>query len=407
MSVSISNTKCDRPVTLATYTQRERHIYGSSRLGMDTRSIQLVAANFSPLADAQLHTTNADDRVYEFTNHLGNVLATFTGRKLPLTEAGAVVGFATHVTSLTDYYPFDSAMKGRTVTEGYRYGFNAMEREDELYAPGSAYDFGARVYDGRLGRWWSVDLFVKEACSESPFSFSRNGPLKYLDPNGERWVNYYDAQIEAKQNEVLKNPNSKSLQRQLNRLQRKKAEVDEIISTLKANDEALYSYIEDLKVFDPTTCAEILVDVVVRLGSSGDSDRGTSPSKAPAAQTKWKKRTPEGGSPPVVYYPSLDGTEFTRAPLTDKGNIGFDVKLFDTSPGSADAFLANEIGDVMFRMEYPISSSEEGTQSTMTDGEYRTSKAGNYSDSIEELYKQRRQNASSKANNPYPLEKNE
>jgi hypothetical protein len=52
------------PVMLATYTQRDRHIYGSSRLGMDTRSVELIASFFvSPSADGTIHTTNADDRV--------------------------------------------------------------------------------------------------------------------------------------------------------------------------------------------------------------------------------------------------------------------------------------------------------------------------------------------------------
>jgi RHS repeat-associated protein len=165
--------------------QRERHIYGSSRLGMDTRSVELIASFFvSPSADGTIHTTNADDRVYELTNHLGNVLATFTARKLPLAANGVFTGFSPHVTSLTDYYPFGSGMAGRTVTEGYRYGFNAMEREDDLYAPGSAYDFGARMYDGRLGRWWSVDPFYGEYSAFSTYAFAMNSVLQYIDPTG-------------------------------------------------------------------------------------------------------------------------------------------------------------------------------------------------------------------------------
>jgi RHS repeat-associated protein len=92
------------------------------------------------------------------------------------------------LTSLTDYYPFGSAMEGRTVTEGYRYGFNAMEREDELYAPGSAYDFGARMYDGRLGRWWSVDPLAGKYPSMSAYCFALNSPNLFKDPNGKEAV---------------------------------------------------------------------------------------------------------------------------------------------------------------------------------------------------------------------------
>jgi RHS repeat-associated protein len=174
------------PVTLATYTQRDRHIYGSSRLGMDTHSVELIASFFvSPSADGTIHTTNADDRMYELTNHLGNVLATFTARKLPLAANGVFTGFSPHATSLTDYYPFGSGMAGRTVTGGYRYGFNAMEREDDLYAPGNAYDFGARMYDGRLGRWWSVDPKANQFLYLSCYSSFGNRPIYFVDEEGE------------------------------------------------------------------------------------------------------------------------------------------------------------------------------------------------------------------------------
>lgn len=34
----------------------------------------------------------------------GNVLATFTARKLPVETDGDIMGFSAHVTSMTDYY---------------------------------------------------------------------------------------------------------------------------------------------------------------------------------------------------------------------------------------------------------------------------------------------------------------
>ena len=39
----------------------------------------------------------------------------------------------------------------------YRYGFNGKESEDELKGPGISYDFGAKIYDPRSGRWLAVD----------------------------------------------------------------------------------------------------------------------------------------------------------------------------------------------------------------------------------------------------------
>jgi len=63
-----------------------------------------------------------------------------------------------------------------------------MEREDELYAPGSAYDFGARMYDGRLGRWWSVDPLAGKYPSMSAYCFALNSPNLFKDPNGKEAV---------------------------------------------------------------------------------------------------------------------------------------------------------------------------------------------------------------------------
>ena len=38
---------------------------------------------------------------------------------------------------------------------GYKYGFNGKEKSSEISL--EECDFGARIYDGRLGRWLSVD----------------------------------------------------------------------------------------------------------------------------------------------------------------------------------------------------------------------------------------------------------
>ena len=42
----------------------------------------------------------------------------------------------------------------------YRYGFSGMEMDNEIKGDGNSYDFGARLYDSRLGRWLAVDLLT-------------------------------------------------------------------------------------------------------------------------------------------------------------------------------------------------------------------------------------------------------
>ena len=40
---------------------------------------------------------------------------------------------------------------------GYRYGFNGMERDDEIKGSGNSYTTEFRLLDPRLGRWPSTD----------------------------------------------------------------------------------------------------------------------------------------------------------------------------------------------------------------------------------------------------------
>ena len=66
--------------------------------------------------------------------------------------------------------------------EGYRFGFNGKEGNPEI-ADGNL-DFGARNYDGRIGRWWSVDPYKSIYSNISPYTFALNSPIKFLDHNG-------------------------------------------------------------------------------------------------------------------------------------------------------------------------------------------------------------------------------
>jgi|GEM_PF-2006829 len=67
---------------------------------------------------------------------------------------------------------------------GYRFGFQGQEGDDEISGSGNSYDFGARIYDSRLGRWMSVDPLWKKGPEYSPYNFAFNSPLKYSDEDG-------------------------------------------------------------------------------------------------------------------------------------------------------------------------------------------------------------------------------
>jgi len=82
-------------------------------------------------------------------------------------------------------YPFGSIMA--SVSKGeYRYGFNGMEKDDELNGEGNSLDFGARIYDSRLGRWMSVDPLAHTYPSLTPYHGIGNNPILFKDIDGRR-----------------------------------------------------------------------------------------------------------------------------------------------------------------------------------------------------------------------------
>src|SRR5690554_6092948 len=67
----------------------------------------------------------------------------------------------------------------------YRYGFNGMEKDDNVKGESNSLDFGARIYDPRLGRWLSRDPLEVLQPDQSPYKAFLNNPIIYVDPEGE------------------------------------------------------------------------------------------------------------------------------------------------------------------------------------------------------------------------------
>ena len=66
----------------------------------------------------------------------------------------------------------------------YRYGFNGKEKDDELKGDGNSYDFGARMLDPRIGRWFAPDKMENKYPSFSTYNSFKNNPIFYIDPDG-------------------------------------------------------------------------------------------------------------------------------------------------------------------------------------------------------------------------------
>jgi len=90
------------------------------------------------------------------------------------------------VNTLHYYYPFGSIMPGRSYNSGdYRYSFNGYEKDLDLNDNGNTLDFGARIYDSRVGKFLSIDPRWREFTSWSTYLFAADNPIVFVDVNGE------------------------------------------------------------------------------------------------------------------------------------------------------------------------------------------------------------------------------
>ena len=66
----------------------------------------------------------------------------------------------------------------------YRYGFNGMEKDDEIKGVNNSYNTTFRVFDPRIGRWKSLDPLMTKYPEQSNYSGFNNNPIYYRDPTG-------------------------------------------------------------------------------------------------------------------------------------------------------------------------------------------------------------------------------
>jgi RHS repeat-associated protein len=95
-------------------------------------------------------------------------------RKSVITS-GAIVSYSTDVKAWSDYYAYGYVMPGRSFTsQGYRYGFQGQERDDEIKGAAPSLNYEYRMHDPRVGRFFMVDPIAAKYPFYSHYSFSGN-----------------------------------------------------------------------------------------------------------------------------------------------------------------------------------------------------------------------------------------
>lgn len=124
---------------------------------------------------------------YELSNHLGNVLNTISDRKLIVDDNNdqTLDYYTAQVTTFSDYYPYGMQMPGRKGSTGdYRYGFQGQEKDDEVKGEGNSVNYKYRMHDPRVGRFFAVDPLAPEYPELTPYQFSSNRVIDFIEIEG-------------------------------------------------------------------------------------------------------------------------------------------------------------------------------------------------------------------------------
>jgi len=113
---------------------------------------------------------------YHLKDHLGNVRLVIApdGNNQPV------------VLQANDYYPFGMAytknfQSGGGPQQPNKYLYNSKEEQE---MPGKFLDYGWRMYDAQLGRWHGVDPLAEKYSRWSPYVYTLNNPIRFIDPDG-------------------------------------------------------------------------------------------------------------------------------------------------------------------------------------------------------------------------------
>ncbi|KRD11415.1 hypothetical protein ASE21_06830 [Flavobacterium sp. Root901] len=152
---------------------------------------------FFPTAEGYVEPVSGSYKyIYQYKDHLGNIRVSYD-KTLAIKEE-------------SNFYPFGLKQEGyNSVKTGVenKFKYNSKELQDELGL--NFYDYGWRNYDPAIGRWMNTDPLAEFYVGITPYSYTFNNPVRFIDPDG-RYVDdsyIYQKYTSGKHKGEYKNPN--------------------------------------------------------------------------------------------------------------------------------------------------------------------------------------------------------
>ncbi|MFZ5553171.1 MAG: DUF6443 domain-containing protein [Bacteroidota bacterium] len=169
------------PANMPSYKQTEKHIYGSTAIGIERTEKEMIAAIVEPSENVRI----LGNKSYSMANHLGNIVSVITDKKLPVentTTPGEVGYFIAEIKSAQDYAPFGGDLHGRDFSsDNFPNSFNGKRDDNEM---DDWQDYGMRIYMKNVRRFPTLDIFHDKNVSYSAYTSFDNDPIYHIEENG-------------------------------------------------------------------------------------------------------------------------------------------------------------------------------------------------------------------------------
>jgi RHS repeat-associated protein len=130
------------------------------------------------------YTTKVNATGYYNFDYSATTAGTYTWRFRRVSLNGRSSSGIAYFDDFKASYTIQQSQQVCSSPKNYRFGFNGQEKESDIYGENNVYDFGARIYDARIGKFLSTDPDEVYYPFYSPYVFAGNSVITHVDAFG-------------------------------------------------------------------------------------------------------------------------------------------------------------------------------------------------------------------------------